>query len=464
MIKECFMMELYDKIKAIHASDAFGILVETGGGMPVSNALLQVEGASKTVYLAECPYSKSFQDKKYLNAKTVVQASDLSEADEKIRAVSMEMIEAVINHHLQDNLNASEPPINFIYASTFQIGNHNDKSTHGWIGLWTRLRGIRYFHISIHDSLSRIEYIKKISQIGIDLIHHFTVYENAICIPGNCCIDNFYKSTPNVSEGLSNHMNKFLLIESLKKESDENFLCIRDGRFVRMEDFFRDKKEILIYKGSFNPIHNGHVNNIEMTRDRFGSNPIVTFSLEVFQKGWIDTMDLLKRIEMVTSLGYDVMITKNGLFNENTKYIRKKFNTTIIYVVGTDVMHKLLKSSYNILNVEESEEYKRETAMENVPMAIHTQKYLNAILFYLNLFKVDFNNVKFFCIARKGYDEFNNDLSDINDYIIYADERRHVPEYYYISSTKIRELKAENKIDDIKKMMPERAFKRYLES
>ena len=53
------MRNIKPLIEKIHASDTFAVILETGCGVPVAANLLGVSGASKTVYLTECPYSQA---------------------------------------------------------------------------------------------------------------------------------------------------------------------------------------------------------------------------------------------------------------------------------------------------------------------------------------------------------------------------------------------------------------------
>jgi len=439
-----------NKIKVIHESDAFGILIETGCGVAVSNALFEVSGASNTIFFSESPYSKIYQDKKYSAGR-----------ENTTRAVSKENIDRFISYHemelkkAAENLNKDAEKINFIYAASFQIGEHNDKSTHGWIGIWNKLNDkTKYYHVSIHDSLSRKQYLDKIAQIGVDLI-----YFRNTTLPSNCCIDI-------VLDENGNDVTSDLL-ESIRNEDDDNFICIKEGKLIRMEDLFRDQETILLYKGSFNPVHAAHLHNAEVAKAKYGIDPVFVISSSVYQKGWIEPIELKHRVEILNDLGYAVIITKDGYFNKNTEYIRKKFKQPIVYIVGSDTLNRILESSYNILNPRESERFihfghqisqirrhekldvSEEDLMENEKMALGV---------YMRMFKEDFQNVKFFAINRPG-SELREEAKRVEDYYTLVEEH---PEFYHISSTKIREMKDLNDIESIKKLIPEKILEKYI--
>jgi nicotinic acid mononucleotide adenylyltransferase len=443
-----------NKIKELHDSNAYGVLIETGCGLAVSNALLEVSGASNTIFFAECPYSKVFQDKKY--------------GETKHRAVSKENIDRFISYYELDfkkaeskeNLNADAKKLNFIYAASFQLGENG--STHGWIGIWNPAVGTRYYHISIHAQMSRKEYIQEISRIGIELLHHCTIAEpdSSKKIPSNCSIDIALDSN-------GNQVDLEDMFRTFHDERDENFLCIKDGKLLRMEDLFRDKETILLFKGSFNPIHAAHIHTAQLAKDKYGIEPVFVISSSVYQKGWIEPSDLKKRVEALNALGYSVIITKDGYFNKNTSYIRRKFKQPIVYVVGSDTLNRILESSYNILNPRESErfihfghqisqirshegkEVSEDDLKENENMALSV---------YLRMFKEDFDNVRFFVVNRPG-SELKEDVNRIAEYYTMVEEH---PEYYHISSTKIRAMLVEGDLESIKKLIPEQIFEMFI--
>lgn len=418
-----------NQIKKIHSSNAFGVFVEIGCGLPVSNALLGVSGASSTVYLAECPYSKVYQASKY--GEKIIDGKPA-------RAVSLENIKHIINYY-----KVFEKPdnVNLIYVSSFQVGTNNDIATHGWIGISYKTDNgyiNKYYHISIHDSLSRENYINKIKQIGVDLI---TSVINNTGIPSNCCIDDC-SSLPE-------------LLTSLQDEDEDNFICIKDGKAVRLEDLFRGQDNIVLYKGSFNPIHSAHIHNAQLAKEQYDINPVFVISSSVYQKGWIDPTEILHRTEILNDLGYSVIITKDGFFNKNTEYLRKKFTQPIIYVVGSDTLNRILDSSYDILNTRDEvvlPVFGSHTTKTHTGMAPHLLK-LEIIKF-----EADFVNTHFFVINRPG-SELHENASRVSDYYTLVEEHEN---FHHISSTKIRILIEEKNFEAVKLLIPEKAYEKYI--
>lgn len=289
------------KITAIHNSPLFGEFIEIGCGQPLAQLLFSVSGASKTVYLSESPYSKVYYHNKYGSVD---------------RAISKEATERIISAYVPNEYT------NFTFASSFQVGTYNDISTHGWISINDR-NVTKSYHISIHESLSRTEYIDIIAKVSLDIVYSHLTSEKL----DSTYIDDYGTNTLDI---FCNHT------------TSDNILVFNNG-VKRLEDVFRDKKNIIIYKGSFNPPQIAHQTIIEETMKKY-PNSGVAFMINVntYDKGEVDCKELEKRIKYINALGYAVLIQKDGYFSSAANLIRKKFKQPIVFPVGWDTLVRLL--------------------------------------------------------------------------------------------------------------------------
>jgi hypothetical protein len=122
-----------ENIKTLHSSEYYGTIIEIGCAAPLSNLLLKVAGASKTVFKSEQPYSKELQEERYGKFK---------------RSVSKEFINAVLIKE------AENQNINFVFASSWQLPDINvpEQYCHGYIGVYDKLRNIKHI---LHFTFSR---------------------------------------------------------------------------------------------------------------------------------------------------------------------------------------------------------------------------------------------------------------------------------------------------------------------
>jgi len=216
-----------------------------------------------------------------------------------------------------------------------------------------------------------------------------------------------------------------LPLEALKRANNKQMLLIdKAGRVGTIRDFFRDKDHVIVIKGSFNPIHNGHTYLFEAASRKYpyaGCAFAVSFHTA---KGNVTVDELSARARLINKAGYPVIISKSGYFYRNAAYLRKTLpHARIIFPLGIDALTSLL----NYFSPDE--------------------------------FKAHFEDVIFEYLGRPGSD-------------IRLPERFRRPEYSNInflgkgldesiSSSLIRNLKAQNRREEIEKLMPVSAVEPY---
>ncbi len=305
-----------DKIKKLHESDTLGIFVEMGCGTAVTSALYSVPGASATVFFAESPYSKVKQEELF------------GPVD---RAVSIQRVESVLDTYWTKYVRMKAmSKINTVYAATFQIDDGDgSKATHGWIGICNHT-GSKFYHVTIPTILERDEMFKLIAEQGIALLSGE--------IPQHVDI-----VTTHDGQELSDNAK---IIENF---SDSNVVCFSGGQMTRPEDVLRGHNRLLLYKGSFNPMHVGHMEIINDVAAQYGAKVILGLSAHPYGKEDLSGTDIAARAIMLNGLGFDVAVFRSGYFNDNQKVLRRVTKSRIVYVVGSDTMDRILKSSYHII-------------------------------------------------------------------------------------------------------------------
>lgn len=323
-------MENKALVKLIHESDVFGTFIEVGAGQPVVAELFNVEGASKTVYRAESPYSKLVQEHKYPLATS------------KYRSVSKGFVQEVIRSEV--NVGHHSTLHNTYFVSSFQIANKPEMLTHGWIGL--RYRGVeKYYHLTLPNQ-SRISSIALIGSIGIRILHckndlptlkEFFINESAM----------YSRIDIITGENGESHLEE--TISNLEWGLEHPITISKEGELIRLEELSR-KGELLIMKGSFNPIHNYHLEIMKAAEKEYPTAiPCFSISLDTYSKGRTETLLLIERVKTLNKLGYPVILFNKGYFASNINYLRNnRFITNrIIFPMGSDTANRLLKVGYN---------------------------------------------------------------------------------------------------------------------
>lgn len=324
---------MYSLIQQIHSSPLYGIFIETGTSIPVASRLLDVSGASNTVYFAEAPYSKDYAYTKY-------------KIDPSTRAVSAEFVKQIgqyYKHYIEDKI------VNTIYVSSFQVAEYNSPIvTHGYIHIINRESETTY-HITLRkrnmincNVLSRNAYNMMIGQIGIKLLL-------------------------NIREPL--HID---IIESTNQTLNVlDYMCYpicwnKEGINCRLEDIYRDRNEIIIFKGSFNPPHKMHIKMMENIQEKY-PNAVSTFliSRNNIIKGQITNDEIMKRVKYINQLKFNCMVINEGKFIDTINWFNEYYASLydskdvnkilaqmkLIFVVGQDIHERLEQDLFKIKNV-----------------------------------------------------------------------------------------------------------------
>ena len=422
------------RIKEIHESDLFGIVVESGCSATLSSALMEVAGSSNTIYKCEIPYNKEYQESKYGKFK---------------RSVSKEWIEAVLNKEYNDYNEAGfkhSKEINFIFASSWQLIDPVDPLVyaHGWFGLFDIKRNQKHFlHFTFRRDLfnrdravygyyDRKNLLSYIADHAVDILHTAISgnIEEMTPLVDTCILDMAY---------LNDNINYELLINSLEKAKGDYFLVFDKGSVIRIEDLMRKSDKFIIQKGSFNPLHHGHV---KMMNETLAKHPTATPAFLVstyrYDKPHINYAELKDRIETMAKANYPLIVCKSVLFYETFSLLRKwSHNKKFWFPIGVDTLNRIYDTDF--VYVRDWEKNHPDTCynsdFKNGGKKISLEKFIaNNVENYKD-------NFKFSLFQRLGYERNTKTKSydDLIELIEHEDDG--------ISSTKIRNGEMQNKLD-----------------
>jgi nicotinic acid mononucleotide adenylyltransferase len=341
-------IDLKHKIDLINKKSLLGrgIFIEIGaGGNTVASHFYNSEKASNTVYFSICPYSKESQEYYF--------------GDSGHRSVSENQCYYILNQ-----TKANHPDIDFIFVSTFQMATEKSINTHGWIGIMTK-KSTKYYHITIDEFMERSELIDKISSIGLQLLIEQDINNNVFTNIDIVLDENLNDDLETVIK-LNQHNTNCRIYLKSEQESEQMYLS-------RFEEFTRSKDIILIYKGSFNPVHNEHIVLVEEAKKKYGvekENILFSISINTYDKGEVDIQDIINRCMVINKLGYGVIIFRSGFYLKNLINVRERYKKKLVFLLGADTMQRVLEPY-----VDEPDSFNR-----------------------------DFENAEFFIYNRKGFD------------------------------------------------------------
>lgn len=381
-----------NKIVEIHQSNLFGVIVEAGCGTSVISALMSQPGASKTVHYGLQPYSKEISHQLYGEFK---------------RNVSKEFIQKALEVEVQKNKDS----VNFVLVTSWQLSDGDlNKYCHGWFGFWNKSNNkshLLHFSFPKGEMMDRLESFCQISKIATDIIHSgITQNINEITLPQHSAIlDMAY-----VSNGDAYEVDYDLVLNFLESNEKDYFLVFNKEGMTRIEDFSRSSNNFIIQKGSFNPIHHGHINLMEES-SLVNSQKAFLISTYRYDKPHIDVEELKERIGNIVDLDFTLIICKEIYFYKTFQMLNKWMgNKKFYFPIGRDVINRI---------------YQTDSALSN--SFDEVKSYINSIV---NDYK---DNFKFILFERDGVEKIK-ETELYNDLIIYKDYNK----FSDISSTKIR--------------------------
>lgn len=320
------------KIKDIHESDLFGFIIETGCGCTITNQLMSISGASKTIAYSKQPYSKEYEKDKYGK-------------HEYNRSVSYEFMRAMFKEEPDTNSHELRAKMNFSIMASWQLNDgDNDKMTHGWFAVkMKKYHQTRYFHFYFPKSLNvtdrQVEF-NMIGDLAIEILHkwYFEGEDGLANLDTFARLDQAY---------IDNDVDYKLLFTSLNNNKSDYPLLFKDDKPVRFEEFLRLNNKIILQKGSFNPLHHQHVAMLEWAEDKYSAIGAFMVSFNRYDKDLIDVEEMIAKIKNINAHGYYVLICKEPLFYDNFKTLMKdsKNGDHVFYFpVGYDTINRIYKT------------------------------------------------------------------------------------------------------------------------
>jgi hypothetical protein len=337
----------------------FGTFAEIGGGQEVARNFFQVGGASGTIAKTISAYDKRFSDALYCEGK------------EMKRYVSRDRLELMLDTEYNEmvKLLAGTRDQNtrfFSFADTVSTINYQKTNvSHGWLGVDFQLEPGHLpnrviLHVRLHENDNLLQQ-NSLGTLGVNLIYacfYFWEWPNTFL---QSLLDNL--STDRIEITMI-HMggpqlgyidNRLLAVQLVKNGMTSATMFDRYGNVQEPADMLY-KKNILVFRGSFRPITYVGIDMLKTSFSIFKRDEDYdkenTLSLceitlrNLLEEGVFDERDFLDRVDLLNSLGQNVMVSNYREFYKLVTYLSQFRIIKLRIVIGILTFRKVLDEKY----------------------------------------------------------------------------------------------------------------------
>lgn len=336
----------------------YGTIAEIGGGQEVARQFFQAGGASGTIAKSISAYDKVFSDKLYNHNKPGKYVSE-GRLSKMLDAEYRELI-----HLLAEK--RETPTRFFVFANTVATLNYQkDNYSHGWIGMrFQQDSGAEsnevLFHVNLLERDSLLQQ-QTLGILGVNLIYacyHFTKnpVDFILSLMDNISHDRIEITLMRMrGPDLDYVDNRLLGVQLVKNGMTPAMIFDRHGNVQQPADLLY-KKNVLLFRGAFRPIHNVGFDMLRSSYrifkrdedyDRDITLPLCEISVNnLMRKGEIDVRDFLERVDLLNGMGQNVMISTFREYYNLVSYFSKFAIKNLRIVIGIPTFLNVINEKY----------------------------------------------------------------------------------------------------------------------
>jgi hypothetical protein len=334
----------------------YGTFAEIGAGQEVAREFFHAGGASGTVAKSISAYDMTFSDAIYGKAP---------------RYVSRERLELMLDHEyrlLIERLGSmrGDRTTFFVFANTVTTCNYKGTGeAHGWLGIRLQIEpGAQPSEILLHVRMWDKEVglqQQALGIVGVNLIYGAFYYRADPRKLIESLRDNLAAERIEVDmlrfagttfEGVDNRLMSLHLVESALTNA---VMFGQKGDVLQPSEVLH-KKAILVERGSFRPVTHVNVDMINCAAAQFVQEPLVTGKevivlMEItmnnlLSAGELDSRDFLSRVDLLSDIGFTVLISNYSEYYRLTSYFRRYTKEMIGVAMGINNLLEIFNEKY----------------------------------------------------------------------------------------------------------------------
>ena len=329
----------------------YGTFAEIGAGQEVARHFFQAGGAAGTVAKTMSAYDMAYSDAIYGKSQ---------------RYVSRHRLVTMLEHEydlLRERLSATRGDSTrfFVFANTIAARSYRgNNECHGWLGVRFQPEPHRppcdiVVHVRLWDR-ENISQQQAVGVLGVNLLYGaFYLAQDPIALVRSL-IDGLSTSRIEVDlieftgPDFATADNRLLTLQ-LVEDGLTNAVFFGPGGTPQIpaESFY--KKAVLVQRGSFHPITHVHLDMMRCAAERFSQEsavagkPVVQLlemSMSKLQAGGrIDHRDFLERVDTLSAVGMNVLVSNDLPYFRLTSYFRRYTPEMIGFTMGARALGHL---------------------------------------------------------------------------------------------------------------------------
>jgi hypothetical protein len=334
----------------------YGTFAEIGAGQEVAREFFQAGGASGTIAKSISAYDMVFSDAIYGKAP---------------RYVSRERLGLMLDHEYKLLIDRLAPTRGdrtnfFVFADTVATsGYKGNNEAHGWLGFrfQTEPKGEPsdiVIHVRMWDKDAALQQ-QSLGIVGVNFIYGALYYRSDLeklieSLRDNLGterieIDMLRFSGPAFADVDNRLMSLFLVKHGLTNA----VMFGQKGEVLQPSEVLH-KKAILVERGSFRPVTLVNVDMLNCATAQFVQEPLVkgkemVVLMEItmnnlLAEGGLDVQDFLSRVDLLSDIGYTVLISNYSEYYRLTSYFRRYTKEMIGVAMGINNLIEIFDEKY----------------------------------------------------------------------------------------------------------------------
>jgi hypothetical protein len=334
----------------------YGTFAEIGAGQEVAREFFHAGGASGTIAKSISAYDMVFSDAIYGKAP---------------RYVSRERLKLMLDHEYQlliERLGATRGGATtfFVFANTVATSNYKGTNeAHGWLGIRLQIEpqgapSEIVLHVRMWDKEAALQQ-QALGIVGVNLIYGAFYYRAdpkrlIESLRDNLTAERIEIDMLRFAGPCFHDVDNRLMSLHLVEFKLTNAVMFGEQCDVLQPSEVLHKKAILVERGSFRPVTHVNVDMINCATAQFvqeppvkGKDTIILMEItmnNLLSGGTLDARDFLSRVDLLTDIGFTVLISNYSEYYRLTSYFRRYTKEMIGVAMGINNLLEIFNEKY----------------------------------------------------------------------------------------------------------------------